>query len=193
MWSTAWGCICHDLLLFIASAYKDDPKREDRESMQLLIKHLFRNLPCLECCIEASAYIHQFPVDVSSRKALLQYLVTFHNHLNTKLGKKDDWTPLEAMNAASARYFSNLKQLSRAEAMRIEDHLLMRELVRENNQLKQSLGLPLRNDVDVQDYDLSTYYNSFTQSGDQKFDIQSVLLAVFSVLMFFIIIMCVLG
>ncbi len=183
-----WGTICHDLLLFIATHYGLHPSYEDQESMRLLIYHMFKRLPCNDCSRDASDYLIKHPLDVSSTQTVVDYLVTFHNHLNTKDGKKDDWTPKEALLAASARYFTNFKQLNRAEQIRAEDHSIMKELINENNQLKQRLGLPLRNDIEIQDYNLESFY-----SGNNNIDVQCVLIAVMTVILFYIILMAILA
>lgn len=188
-----WGQICHDMLLFICAGYADDPTQEEKESMQLCIFHLFKRLPCQECAINAASYVAAHPINVNSRKELIQYIVTFHNHQDEIAGKKHDWTPLEAMDAAYARHMTNFKHILRADQKRIEDHKIMQDLIKENNQLKMSLGLPLRNDhEEIQNYELDNYFNSFTMAGENNsIDIVSVVLVVFVVMIFFIIVMAI--
>ena len=188
----AWGPICHDLLLFIGTTYGLNPSQEDQESMRLLVFHMFKRLPCTDCSQDALQYLSKYPINVSSTQTVVDYLVTFHNHLNAKDGKKDNWTPKEALIAASARYFTNFKQLTRAEQIRVEDHLIMKELINENNQLKQRLGLPLRNDIDIHNYDLESFYGSFLANG-HNIDMHCVLIAVVTVILFFILLMAILA
>jgi hypothetical protein len=171
MYPPIFGTLFHDMMLMIAEGYPHNPKPEHQESMRLLFLHLFKNLPCSDCSMSAIAYIKHHPIDVSGKKALLSYLVTLHNHINEKLGKKNDWTVLEALAALAARHRSNLSNLARADQMRVEDHQLMKKVMEENNAYRLQLGLPLRNDVVSEtdyDLDLDSFYASFSNNASSN-------------------------
>lgn len=190
MHTHVWGPICHDLLLFIANSFSENPTKEESESMRLFIINLFNNLPCEDCKLHAMNYLHEHPIQVSSKKQLLNDIVTFHNTLNLKDGKKSDWTPLEALSAASARYFTNFRKLERAQQIRLEDHRLLQDVVKENNELRMALDLPLRNDSNNEDYNtMSEYFNSFSDSSTTSFDVSIVLIVVVTVILFFLLLM----
>ena len=194
-----WGTLFHDMCLFFASAFPDEPDEEEIESMIALLTNFFKRLPCQSpCAIEAVAYMKEFPFSkyIKSRKTLLEYLVTFHNHLNAKDGKKSDWTVLEALTAAHARHGSSIRALSRADQVRCEDHKMIYEIATENNKLRDQLHLPMREDVkrefQDEDYDFSKYYRAY-DPNEPRIDISTVAIVVCSLLLFFIIIMAVIG
>ncbi len=198
-----WGTLLHDLLLFIASAYPDKPSEERQKSMLLFIIHCFANVPCQEpCAMEASKYAHDHAPDVSSRKALLEYFVTFHNWINEKNGKKSDWNALTAVSAAHARHGSSIRSLARADQVRVEDHKMMQEIIKENNQLREQLGLPWRRENEYfagenwekqkLDFDFNKYFQPYN-GPESKFDISIMLIVVVSLIVFFVFVMAFVG
>jgi Erv1/Alr family protein len=190
MMGLIWGPLLHDILLFIASAYEEKPSEKQQESMLLCITHIFANLPCKDpCAIEATTYIEKNPIDVTSKDALLLYLVTFHNRLNATDGKKADWTVLEALAAAHARHGSSIRSLARADQVRVEDHKLIQDLIQENNDFREKIGLPWRRkENEKMDYDFSKHFKPY-DGPESTIDISVFLIVVISMILFFVFIM----
>lgn len=137
MYPPTWGPLFHDVLWFLADNYPDEPTETQRQSMELLLRHLYANLPCLACMIDASLYVQLNPPNLASRPVFTQWIVDQHNYVNQKLGKKHDWTVEEARAAFQARHFGNLADLELAERKRVEDHALFEVLVNENKRLNE--------------------------------------------------------
>lgn len=136
MYPPTWGPLFHDVLWFLAENYPDGPTETQQQSMQLLLRHLYANLPCLACMIDASLYVQLNPPTLTSRPVFTQWIVDQHNYINQKLGKKHDWTVEEARAAFQARHFGNLADLVRTEQKRVEDHALFELLANENKRLR---------------------------------------------------------
>jgi hypothetical protein len=103
---------------------------------------MFKVLPCPACSYHAIKYEKENPVIVSSGQDLFEWLVTLHNDINKRTGKKSDWTQKEAKDAIIKRYFSDARELSRAQKIRLEDHQMLIRLKVENRILRKKLNLP---------------------------------------------------
>lgn len=165
MYPPAFGTLLHDVCLIYAHAYSDKPSKEQQESYKTLFLHFFKNIPCPDCAAEAYTYFQEHPINVSNRKALLQYVVTMHNDINRKLKKKDNWTVYEALDSLARRRWGNLKNLSRADQMRIEDHKLMQDILQENKQLKEQLGLPQQKETMIEPEEKNDIYKMYYQES----------------------------
>lgn len=137
MYPPTWGPLFHDVLWFLAENYPDEPTETQQQSMALLLHHLYANLPCLACMVDASLYVQLKPPTLTSRTVLTQWIVDQHNYINAKLGKKHNWTVEEARTAFQARHFGNLANLELAERKRVEDHQLLDTLTNENRKISE--------------------------------------------------------
>lgn len=190
-----WGTLTWDMLLLFAQAYPEEPTKEEQKSMYLFLFHFFARLPCKSPCSDnAEKYIKEHPINVSSQKALLSYIVTFHNHVNEKDGKRSDWTVLESIAACSLRHASNLRTLSRADQMRVEDHQCIKELIDENNTLRAQLGLEWKKpnpdyDGGLDDDFVANAIKPLYEGPNDIIDISTILIVVISLIIFFAFIM----
>lgn len=151
MWPGIFGPLVHDVLLMVAMAYPHKPNDDQQESMMLLLTHLFKNLPCPQCATHASAYLLAKKPDLSSGEALFDWLVVFHNDVNERTGKRSDWTVEEARKSLLDRHFTDIRNLSRAMSVRVEDHRQIMALKAENMVLRKKLDMP-DNDRSHDDY-----------------------------------------
>jgi hypothetical protein len=135
MYPPTWGPLFHDVLWFVAEHYPAEPSEAHRQSVALLLQHLYANLPCLACMVDASIYVQLNPPALESHGTFVQWVVDQHNYVNAKLGKKSDWTVAEARAAFHARHFGDLANLQRAEQKRVEDHSMLQALEVENKRL----------------------------------------------------------
>jgi hypothetical protein len=143
----AWGTLFHDMLMFVAINYSNNPSITEQMSMTSLITEFVANLPCLACMVHSSIYIQTHPPDIHSGTSLTAWVVGMHNDINEKLGKKSDWTVSEAIEAFNVRHFSNVSVLSRSEQKRLEDHNFIETCTKEitrlqilNSELVQALS-----------------------------------------------------
>jgi hypothetical protein len=156
MWPALWGSCFHDNLKLIALSFPNNPTKESKIAMELMITNMFKVLPCPACSHHAINYEKKNPVIVENGTELFLWLVTFHNDINRRTGKKHDWTVQEGRAAIIERYFSDAKDLSRAQKIRVEDHRLLMKIKVENKMLRKKLNLP----IDVADNDVSETVNS---------------------------------
>jgi hypothetical protein len=98
-----WGAIFHDCMLFVALTYPEKPSQEQCTHMTSFLFGMFHSLPCELCKPHAVSYIQDTPPDVSSRTNLLEWIITFHNNVNDRLGKKSDWKVSDAIQSLSDR------------------------------------------------------------------------------------------
>ena len=122
-----------DMLHVMAMTYPEHPDMHRQRSMSLLLQNLCPNLPCPGCGQHCQLYITENPPNVSHREDLKLWLYTFHNAVNTRLGKRN-MPPEEAEKRLKELYFdmSTWSELSRAQEVRREDHVKITEL--ENSQ-----------------------------------------------------------
>jgi hypothetical protein len=113
---------------FIAFTYPETPDEKRKLSTLAMFEGLFVNLPCLGCAGHAVEYYKTTPPDVCSRDALAQWVVTFHNSVNNRLGKRSDWTVEEAKEVLVHKFMGDGAALSRADAKRLEDHACISRL-----------------------------------------------------------------
>lgn len=131
VYPATWGPLFHDVLWFLSLQYPENPSETRQKSMQLLLEHLFANLPCFACTVDASVNLYHKPADVTSKAALQQWLVDSHNTINQKLNKRSDWTVEEALEAFYNRHLQedNFNATVRAETKRLEDHQHIARLI----------------------------------------------------------------
>lgn len=126
MYPPTWGPLFHDILLFLAIGFPEEPTEAQQKSMRSLLVNLFANLPCASCMVQASVYAQMQPPAVESSSALRAWVVKLHNHINAKLGKKADWAVVDAEASFHERHFSHVAYFGRVEQKRLEDHRLLR-------------------------------------------------------------------
>jgi len=114
--------------MLVALAYpREKPTDQAQEDMRQYWNAVASTLPCPGCRVHATTYLKQHPVDVTDQQKLLAWIVTFHNTVNDRTGKKSDWTVDEAITALTRRIGGDKSnELSKAQAMRAEDHALIR-------------------------------------------------------------------
>ena len=122
MFTKVWGSELWHLLHMFAHTYPDEPTEERQESMRLFLKHLAPNLPCFGCGMHCHDYFREFPPDVSSKDALVDYFFTFHNAVNKRTGKRE-YTKDEALQALMEHSFQtkDWSLIAKAEVQRKED------------------------------------------------------------------------
>jgi hypothetical protein len=115
-------------MFLYAVVFPEKPSEERKQSMLKFLEGLFANLPCPSCASHATEYYTNNPPDVSSGKSLSQWVVTFHNFVNKRIGKRGDWTVEDARKALETRYAADVKTLPRAVQIRQEDEAKIKEL-----------------------------------------------------------------
>jgi hypothetical protein len=105
-----WGACFHDCMLFTALAYAHTPSEDQRKHMHSFLEGLLYSLPCELCRPHAVQHLLKTPPDTTSRKALLEWLIAFHNAINLRLGTKSDWTVEEAIHSLSERTLHLVKK-----------------------------------------------------------------------------------
>ena len=199
MFPPIWGSLVHDTLQIIALSYSSKPNDDQKLSMNLLLLNLFRNLPCPACRVHATQYFDKHPPDLSSSESLYKWLTDFHNTINDRTGKRSDWTVAESRKSLSERYFTNVRDLSRSQTLRVEDHKQIIALKSENSILRQKLGLPV-DDVDdvllaaatvvgmsknahqIRDGDAAVY-NATTANNTESYALATLVLTIIAVLL----------
>jgi hypothetical protein len=128
MYPPSWGYFFHDVLLTVAFTFPENPTEEQKKHVTHLVTGMLHVLPCPGCGLHAVAYLKDHPLNVTSGSMLAQWLVVFHNHINKRLKKRDNWTVQEAKEALVTRHFADNKRLDRAQQMRLEDQAEIQKL-----------------------------------------------------------------
>ena len=123
-----WGPDVHAMLLIIALQFPTNPSDVQKLNMVQFLGLMFDFLPCPGCSGHAVSYLKNHPPDTRNKDTLTQWMVSFHNSINTRLNKRDDWTVEEAKAALVRRYFTDARHLSNAQNMRQEDHRMIKAL-----------------------------------------------------------------
>jgi hypothetical protein len=84
-----WGPIFWNTLHIITLGYPSQPDEATQQAAKNFFFSLIYLLPCDICKQHYKKHIEEFPPDVSSQKALVQYAFTLHNRVNKDLGKRD--------------------------------------------------------------------------------------------------------
>ncbi len=111
MFPVVWGSRAWDLMFLVAMNYSETPNKENQTSMLQFFESLMKVLPCFACSQHAFEYISKNPPNVSSRMGLVEWVVTFHNHVNERL-KKPTMTVPEATQSLILRCGTELAQKS---------------------------------------------------------------------------------
>ena len=98
-----WGSLFWDVM-YIATFADNGNTVEYAASMQHFLSAFTNRLPCGICKDHAVLYLSEHPYDQLLNSAMaLQYIVSFHNDVNAKSGKRFDWTVEEAVSAMRSR------------------------------------------------------------------------------------------
>ena len=68
------------------------PTKTEKKDMYIFLKSLRTVLPCTVCKENYSNYFNLYPPRLNSRKELFEWLVDLHNHVNTEVSKKGDYS-----------------------------------------------------------------------------------------------------
>jgi len=163
-----WGTLVHDLLLLFAQEYPEQPDEQRKINMSAMIYHLFRELACPHCKAHACAYLAKYPVDVHSKQGLLQWIVTFHNHLNRRQKKRGNWSVDEALQSLKQRYhMHDIDALDQANRKRQEDHAHIAKLQKEVIQLKKHISNLPSGEVPLLDKDIGLFATELNEDADK--------------------------
>ena len=144
MYPPIWGQYFHDVLFFVALSYPHDPTNEKKICTRQFVERLFANLPCPGCQVHAVKLIKNNPPVLNSRQSFIEWCVQYHNAINQRTDKRDDWTVEDAIEAFRKRHFikEQVTATITAEQKRQEDHTHIQMLRAENNTYRQKLGIP---------------------------------------------------
>lgn len=70
-----------------AAKYPDNPTEKDKKRMTQLIDSLSGLYPCEKCKYHLAEYIKENPVKTENKQNLQNWLCTFHNSVNERIGK----------------------------------------------------------------------------------------------------------
>ena len=148
VWPNFWSSETWMLLHIMSFTYPLQATVDRQEATLSMLRGIFVNLPCAQCSSHALTYIDKVPIDLSNRDNFSIWMVEFHNEVNKRLNKRNDWTVIQAREALIDKYMSDGEELSRAELKRQEDHKYIEELKNtryKNNNLE--LGLLIANSL----------------------------------------------
>jgi hypothetical protein len=135
MFPPAWGFYQWGILHISARLYSENPTEEMQLDFLQYIRSVFKHLPCPGCAYHALQYIEEYPPTVKSRDKVVEYFIDMHNSVNKRLGKKE-FSHCEAIELIDSNFFKmkDWINISRAEVIRIEDHKLITDTLRQNTQ-----------------------------------------------------------
>jgi hypothetical protein len=140
----------HDVMFFAALSYPWEADVEQQDNTRAFIAGMFANLPCPACKQHATELFHTVPPTLENRNSFVAWCVEYHNLINRRIGKKSDWTVVEAKDAFTSRYLNIdlLKDVTAADQMRIDDHAIIQTLKQEVATYRRQLGLGKCEDAD---------------------------------------------
>ena len=83
-----WGEHAWIFLHTITLNYPEEPTFSDKYNYKILFESLKDTLPCPTCREHYKENITLYPIDLSSREALVKWLIKIHNLVNEKNGKR---------------------------------------------------------------------------------------------------------
>ena len=102
-----WGAITWVFLHAVSYQVHSEHYQYIKVSLWNHIKQLCSNLPCPECASHATQYLKQVNVP-ETKEHFIQFLFTFHNVVNRKLGKPpfsfQEMTKYKTVNLTTAFY-----------------------------------------------------------------------------------------
>jgi hypothetical protein len=84
---TKWGRAGWTIFLSAALAFPDDPSQQDKDRLAEFYANYGKGLPCSLCRRHYIDRLATSPPNVTSRKALVLWAISFHNSVNISLGK----------------------------------------------------------------------------------------------------------
>jgi|UniRef100_A0A6C0F780 hypothetical protein len=84
-----WGEHAWIFLHTITLNYPEEPTFSDKYNYKILFESLKDTLPCPTCREHYKENITLYPIDLSSREALVKWLIKIHNLVNEKNGKRN--------------------------------------------------------------------------------------------------------
>jgi hypothetical protein len=128
MYTLLWSTRTWDTMLVTAMLYPEkSPTQQQMDDLRTFFELTGKHLPCEQCQHHAMEYMKKNPVDVKDRESAVQWVVDFHNAVNTRTGKHTLTVP-EAVSELQTRLVGNMKDLSRAQQMRKEDEKTIQAL-----------------------------------------------------------------
>lgn len=109
----SFGPMYWRVMMIVATEFPDNPTEEQKKTVLDWLTLTMILLPCPSCSMHAREYIKKHVPDVSSREALIAYIVEFHNYVNVSLGKTT-YTVLEAKAAFFTQMTKDVDGLPRS-------------------------------------------------------------------------------
>ena len=85
---SVWGPSLWRFIHCVAMTAPSPMTREKREEYREFFESLGNVLPCSTCREHYKEYLERHPVDVRSRRRLVEWTLCFHNHINAMNGKE---------------------------------------------------------------------------------------------------------
>lgn len=89
METEVWGPSAWRFLHLITFQYPEKPKDPDKRNYYVFFNSLKDVLPCPNCREHYSNHFEKQPIQLESRKELIEWLIDIHNEVNLMLGKKE--------------------------------------------------------------------------------------------------------
>ncbi len=142
IYPNVWGPSQWLTLHTMALTYPESPTAERQQQMRDYLNGMAANLPCPGCSAHCTQYFTQHPPKVGSAQELSEYLIDFHNEVNTRLGKQV-YTYKEANQALLEKVLNvqALTELSRADQIRREDSATIKKLQEKLQKAKREPNL----------------------------------------------------
>ena len=109
-----WGSSFWKTLHSVAAMYPENPGKVDKVQYRLWFHYTINHLPCDDCKNHARQYIDANPLNVKSRKDVVEYVCQFHNSVNARLGKpRIDCNALQSEPPSCEKCSAKAKQAPR--------------------------------------------------------------------------------
>ena len=106
---SVWGSSAWRFLHCTCMTYPEKPSPQQKQDMYNFLTSIGPILPCKLCRPKYAEYIASHPFRLSSRRALVNWMIDLHNHINERL-HKTVLSREEAMEAISSYLVTNKKQ-----------------------------------------------------------------------------------
>tara|TARA_Y100000389_G_scaffold195770_1_gene227669 strand:- start:978 stop:1364 length:387 start_codon:yes stop_codon:yes gene_type:complete len=83
-----WGPHAWIFLHTITLNYPENPTYQDKQSHRFLFESLKNTIPCPKCREHYKENLIRYPIQLDSKKDLINWLINIHNQVNIKNNKK---------------------------------------------------------------------------------------------------------
>lgn len=89
METNVWGPSAWKFLHTITFQYPENPTDIEKKQYYVFFNSLKDVLPCQNCREHYSDHFNKNPIQMDSRKELIEWLINIHNNVNVMIGKRE--------------------------------------------------------------------------------------------------------